>query len=144
MGKGPFKLRSGNTTPFKQMGSSPAKDIITGRKRIYDPKTNTTKVYNRKGELVKTKHHDKKTEKQMEQDNIKKEQVKEKKVEEKVEEKVEKDTGNGEEKQKKEGKEIKKDRTPPTPEVDPTEDETEEVLVMPDPSKRPPGWGLDR
>ena len=56
---GPFKLRSGNTTPFKQMGSSPVKGIgnIFGRKKIYNPETNTTDVYNRKGKLIKTKYH---------------------------------------------------------------------------------------
>ena len=28
MAKGPFKLRSGNTTPFKMMGSSPLKQVV--------------------------------------------------------------------------------------------------------------------
>jgi len=32
-GVGAFKLKSGNTTPFKQMGSSPAKQV-TGRGRV--------------------------------------------------------------------------------------------------------------
>ena len=74
---GPFKLKSGNTTPFKQMGSSPAKQLgsILGRKYVYDPKTNTTNVYNRKGRLINTKYHDKKTEKEISQE-IKKEEIK--------------------------------------------------------------------
>ena len=38
---GPFKMRSGNSPLFKQMGSSPAKVEIEGVKR--DPKKDTTK-----------------------------------------------------------------------------------------------------
>ena len=74
---GPFKLKSGNNTPFKQMGSSPAKQLgsILGRKYVYDPKTNTTNVYNRKGRLINTKYHGKKTEKEISQE-IKKEEIK--------------------------------------------------------------------
>ena len=46
------------STPFK-MKSSPAKlfAAITGRKKVYDPETNTTTTYNRFGEKIKTKHH---------------------------------------------------------------------------------------
>ena len=143
---GPFKLRSGNTTPFKQMGSSPAKDILTGRKRIYDPKTNTTKIYNRKGELIKTKHHDKKTEKEMaqekEKNTVKKEQVEEKKVEDKVEKEetkkkdIKKDIKKGiREKIKKEG---------PKPPSGPTPEEMEEEIVINPDIRTRPGFGLDR
>ena len=35
MSKGPFKLRSGNTTPFKTMGSSPAKQIPVTKGESY-------------------------------------------------------------------------------------------------------------
>jgi hypothetical protein len=41
------------TTPFK-MKSSPAK--LFGRKKVYDPNTGETTVYNRYGEKVKTKY----------------------------------------------------------------------------------------
>ena len=34
MARTPFKLRSGNSTPFKQMGSSPAKLIFTQKQKI--------------------------------------------------------------------------------------------------------------
>ena len=36
--KTPFKLRSGNTTPFKEMGSSPVKDKGDNLKRIMTEK----------------------------------------------------------------------------------------------------------
>ena len=39
-------------TPFK-MKSSPAK--LFGRKKVYDEKTGQTRIYNKYGELIKTK-----------------------------------------------------------------------------------------
>tara|TARA_Y100000310_G_C20589078_1_gene766996 strand:+ start:1146 stop:1352 length:207 start_codon:yes stop_codon:yes gene_type:complete len=41
--KTPFKLRSGNTTPFKMMGSSPAKDIKSWLKRAGEKVVKTGK-----------------------------------------------------------------------------------------------------
>ena len=46
------------SAPFK-MKSSPTKLFgwLTGRKKVYDPETNTTTTYSRKGRKIKTKHH---------------------------------------------------------------------------------------
>ena len=39
MAETPFKLRSGNTTPFKQMGSTPAKHYKDGSWRGHEHKS---------------------------------------------------------------------------------------------------------
>ena len=50
--------RKSNGSVYK-MKSSPAKIFgkLLGRKKVYDPETNTTTTYNRYGEIKKTKYH---------------------------------------------------------------------------------------
>ena len=47
-----FNLKSGNTTPFKQMGSSPVKQDYV--KNIYDPKWNPTGTKDFSGKTIRT------------------------------------------------------------------------------------------
>ena len=47
-----FNLKSGNTTPFKQMGSSPVKQDYV--KNIYDPKWNPSGTKDFSGKTIRT------------------------------------------------------------------------------------------
>jgi hypothetical protein len=116
--KGPFKLRSGNTTPFKMMGSSPLKhphrtwkEANSHDKDQPHPKSEITEetVVDNSGKVA---------------DNPKKNPPQ-----------PEQPTGFTE---KKAG--------PPKPPSNKKqqEEEEEEVIQLPPPGTKPPGWGLDR